>query len=89
MNDAGAWLTAWFVDRGVPADDVRVSRNYFEAGWIDSFGVLELIAAIEEYARIAFTDRDFQDRRFVTLGGLAEIIAERRAERGLPSDAHA
>lgn len=69
-----AWLQDWFAGRGArPQRD----ENYFDAGAIDSFGVILLIEAVEKHFEIAFRQRDFQDRRFATIAGLTEIINER------------
>ena len=69
-----AWLQDWFAGRGArPATDA----NYFEAGAIDSFGVIEMIEAIEDHFKVKFRQHDFQDRRFATIAGLAEIVHER------------
>ncbi|MBI4308465.1 MAG: acyl carrier protein [Chloroflexi bacterium] len=68
----------------------QLKLNYFEAKLIDSLGVIELITEVEDHFGISFTDRDFQDRRFSTIGGLEEIIMERagqavRGEGGSPT----
>ena len=69
-----AWLQDWFAGRGHrPASDA----NYFDAGAIDSFGVIELIEAVEQHFSISFRQHDFQDRRFASISGLAEIVNER------------
>jgi acyl carrier protein len=69
-----AWLQDWFAGRGAR---VASDANYFEAGAIDSFGVIELIEAVESHFKIAFRQHDFQDRRFASIAGLAEIVNER------------
>jgi D-alanine--poly(phosphoribitol) ligase subunit 2 len=70
------WLGAWFSDRA-PQRDLAPTENYFEAEVIDSFAVIELIEAIETHFNCRFDDTDFQDRRFTSVAGLAEIIAEK------------
>jgi len=50
--------------------------NYFEAGLIDSLEIIELIVEIEGEYGIRFSQENFQDRRFSTIGGLEEIILE-------------
>ena len=72
------WLRDWFAARG--AGVLKLDENYFDAGAIDSFGVIELIEAIESRNEIKFRQHDFQDRRFSTIRGLAEIIGERCCE---------
>ena len=73
-----AWLNKWFVARG--AGVLGLDENYFDAGAIDSFGVIELIEAVESHYGISFRQHDFQDRRFPTIRGLAEILGDRIAE---------
>ncbi|WP_456324637.1 acyl carrier protein [Desulfonauticus submarinus] len=77
--DKTIWLLKWFEQRGqVPGETVeeKLKVNYFEAGLIDSFGVIEMISEIEEYFGINFSEKHFQERRFATIGGLKDIISE-------------
>ena len=77
--ETSAWLIAWFEKRGpVPGADLAAKRaaDYFEAGLLDSIGVVDLISALEERFAVRFTDRHFQEPRFSTIGGLADIVAE-------------
>jgi acyl carrier protein len=48
--------------------------DYFAAGWLTSMEVVELVTEIEAHFDIEFSERDLQDKRFVTLGGLAQLI---------------
>lgn len=75
---AAEWLLDWFRGRGasLPERDVALELNFFESGWIDSLGVIELIVSVEERFAIRFTEQHFQERRFVTTRGLAAIIGE-------------
>ena len=77
MKEAHTWLAAWFAGR---APDVILAdeENFFEAEAIDSFSVIELIEEAEQKFRIRFVELDFQDRRFASIRGLAEIIAEKK-----------
>nr|WP_279381356.1 acyl carrier protein [Candidatus Thiosymbion oneisti] len=72
-------MRRWFAGR---TPDLELDRddNYFEVGAIDSFSVIELIENVENRFSIRFTEQDFQDRRFVTLSGLAELIREKRGD---------
>lgn len=87
MNRANArvWLHAWFAERAtLPEPATAAEANYFEAQWIDSLSVIELIEAVEANFGIKFGEMHFQDRRFQSIAGLAEIIEElsgRRAGR--------
>ena len=78
-----AWLLEWFGARGTLSGEASSDGthvNYFEAELIDSLGVIELITDIESHFGIAFTERHFQDRRFSTVDGLAEIIRSLRGQ---------
>lgn len=79
MEPTLAWLLDWFRENKSAAIDPQkdfAALNYFEAGWIDSFGVIEMIGDIENHFGIRFAETHFQDRRFVTVGGLSRIILE-------------
>ncbi len=70
------WLAEWFSERA-PQRSLGPTENYFEAEVIDSFAVIEFIEAIETHFHCRFDDTDFQDRRFSSIAGLAEIIGEK------------
>ena len=77
--EAACWLLDWFKQRGpVPGSDMeeKLRCDYFDENLIDSLGVIELIADMEEHFGIHFSQEYFQDRRFSTIGGLSDLIAE-------------
>ena len=82
MSEELQWLLEWFCKRREwtppPVEQLAV-LNYFDAALIDSMGVIELISDIEARFGASFTHADFQDRRFSTVGGLADLIAAKRA----------
>jgi len=87
MTQEARWLLDWFGQRGsIPGDtqEEQLRVNYFDTKLIDSLGVIELLVQIEEYFSIQFSERHFQDRRFSTLEGLSEIIAELRRNSSQP-----
>ncbi len=74
------WLADWFLNNtSVEAADLAnaAQTNYFEAGWMDSFSFIQFISDIEERFGVSFSNEEFQNREFATLGGLAGIIAKR------------
>lgn len=76
--EAQAWLLEWFRRRGsVPEPET----DYFKAGAIDSLAVVQLVADIEKNFSVRFTDKHYQEPRFSTLAGLAEIIRELSAAK--------
>jgi acyl carrier protein len=76
MKDFSGWLFNWFAQHA-PQVRLGVDDNYFEAGAIDSFGVIELIEDVEQAFEVRFSQDDFQDRRLPTILGLAAILAEK------------
>lgn len=71
------WVLNWFennstVDRTVL--EANADANYFEAGYIDSFVFISLIADIEEELGIVFDNEQFWDRSFATINGLVNIL---------------
>jgi D-alanine--poly(phosphoribitol) ligase subunit 2 len=79
MSAEKEWILDWFKRRkGIKEEIDDEELNYFEAGWIDSLGIIELITEIEDCFKIRFSPKDFQDRRFSTIGGLAQIIKEKK-----------
>lgn len=81
MPSQKKWIMKWFQERSAPPAEFA-DQNYFELGLIDSFGVIELIDDLEAEFRIKFRQTHIQDRRFATVSGLAEIVAELLAEEG-------
>jgi len=74
MSGTVKWLEDWFEQNGssVPG----LTDNYFETGSIDSMSVIGLITDIEEHSSMHFTQEHFQDRRFSTISGLAQLVDE-------------
>lgn len=73
------WLKVYFSKISDLPENVE-KENYFEVGIIDSVEVIFLIEAMEKKFGIKFTEKHFQDRRFSTIEGLSEIIAELKGE---------
>lgn len=81
MDEVSTWLLDWFAGRGeVPGatPEERLAVSYFDAKLIDSMSVVELLEAVEARFAMRFSEADFQDRRFFTIGGLATLVRERR-----------
>lgn len=73
------WVLDWFeqnssVDRETL--EANGDKNYFEAGYIDSFVFISLMADIEEELGIEFDNEQFWDRSFATINGLIKILDE-------------
>jgi acyl carrier protein len=78
------WLTEWFLARN-KIDAISRERlggnlrdaDYFEAGWLTSMEVVELVTEIERRFEMQFSEADLQDPRFVTITGLSDLVLER------------
>ena len=81
MQNYKTWLKEWFSNKGDLPEKID-GINYFTFGIIDSLGIIELILAIETQYSIKLDESCFEDRRFSTIDGLAEIIKE-RIEQGI------
>ena len=79
------WLKQWFSQREGGSHLLELDKNYFEQGLVDSFGLLELIFSIEKEFKIKLTEHQFQDTRFSTIRGLAEIIQELKQSGSISS----
>ena len=63
------------------------SAELFDAGYVDSIGVVSLMAFIETSFAIELSEEDLFDQRFATINGMSEIIAYRMS-RGNSAAAH-
>lgn len=77
-NEMKEWLTAWFskyAGHDISEIEAHADENYFELGYIDSFGFMELIEELEETYELIFENDAFENRAFATINGLAQICA--------------
>lgn len=75
------WLTDWVSTHSINAsEDLEnmVEENYLQSNIINSFGLIELILESEQHFSIKFDNKNFEDPRFTSFKGLAEIIHEIR-----------
>lgn len=76
------WLMDWFREQSPDAaampDLEMLSSDYFERGFIDSFGVISLIEDVEAKFGIKFSEEAFQDRRFSVIASLGDLIDEQK-----------
>ena len=74
----------------VAATDASFTRAapLFELGYIDSVGVVELLAFLHEQFQVEITDAELLSEDFQTLNGIARIVHRLRAaavgRRGAP-----
>lgn len=68
-------LVAGLAQAPVPEDP---EASLFEAGVIDSFGIMDLVARMEEAFGIQVPDADMVPRKFETLARIAAYLDARR-----------
>lgn len=69
-------VTEWLRSRGTLASPAH-DEDLYKSGYLDSFGLVELIAFCESRYAMTFEDADFANPDFRTLKGLAGIVAAR------------
>jgi acyl carrier protein len=81
-EQASQWLCEWFLSRRkFKGEATKLPEiNYFDAGLLTSLEVIEFVSEIEDRFGVQFSEQDFQDPRFVTVAGLADLIADRSAQ---------
>ena len=52
--------------------------NYVEEGYIDSIGLIQFIAVIEDEYGIEFSDEELSGEEIKTVGSLVKLICEKR-----------
>ncbi len=50
------------------------SFNYVESGYVDSLGIIQFIAELEDEFSIEFSDDEIASEEFKTVGGVSRII---------------
>ncbi|MCL1918698.1 MAG: acyl carrier protein [Peptococcaceae bacterium] len=73
------WIVQWFSQQSsIPWTEIEqtTDQNYFDLGYIDSFGFISFLSDLEDQLDFSFDNAQFEDRRFVTIDGLCQIIQE-------------
>lgn len=65
----------------LPKDADLDSFNYGEAGYVDSIGLIQFIAMIEDEFDITFTDEEITDPNFQIVGALTQLIEKKISEK--------
>lgn len=61
----------------IPEDVDILSLNYIETGYVDSLGLIQFIATIEDEFSIEFTDDDLANPDIKVVGKLIKMIEEK------------
>lgn len=62
----------------LPADVDVMNFNYIDSGYIDSMGLIQFIATLEDEFNIAFSDEDLENPDIRIIGKLIEMIHEKQ-----------
>ncbi|MBQ3014427.1 MAG: acyl carrier protein [Clostridia bacterium] len=63
----------------VPAEVDILALNYIESGYVDSLGLIQFIATIEDEFEIAFSDEELEDDDIKIVGKLISMIEKKIA----------
>lgn len=67
-----------------PPDVDLDTFNYMESGFVDSIGIIQFIAELQDIFSIEFTDDETISPEFSTVGGVIRIIEEKVKENEEP-----
>ena len=70
--DLSAVILERFAPRGTPGVDD--STSLVESGWLDSFGIVELVALLERELSVVLRDEDVVPENFETLGRIRGLL---------------
>ena len=58
----------------IPDDVDMLTLNYIESGYIDSLGMIQFIAILEDEFNITFTDEDLEKPEIKVVGTLIQLV---------------
>ena len=56
--------------------------NYVDTGYVDSMGIIQFLAELEEYFDIEFSDEEMSSDEFKVVGKLINMIADKVRSEG-------
>ena len=69
------WITQWFESSS--GENIDLEENFFEAGLIDSFGVIEIISYLEKKYKIRINDNEITKEKFGSLNKMSKLVSEK------------
>ena len=80
MTDIKEFVTEYIQREYTVAENVDImTLNYIEAGYIDSMGLLQFIATLEDEFGISFSDEDMSSSDIKVVGSLIAMIEKKVA----------
>lgn len=78
MNNIKEFVTAYIQREYTIPDDVDILLlNYIDTGYVDSLGLIQFIATIEDEFSIEFTDDDLANPDIKVIGKLIQMIEDK------------
>lgn len=63
----------------VPEEVDILTLNYIESGYVDSMGLLQFIATLEDEFQIEFSDEELESQEIKIVGELIRMIENKRS----------
>lgn len=78
MENVKEFVTEYIQREYTVSDDIDImSLNYVESGYIDSLGLIQFIATIEDEFGIEFEEEDLENPDIKVVGKLIEMIQKK------------
>lgn len=78
MESVKAFILDYIEREYTIPDDIDILKlNYVESGYIDSIGMIQFIAVLEDEFNIIFSDDDLSNQDIKVVGKLIEIIVSK------------
>ena len=65
----------------IPEDTDIMNLNYVEEGYIDSMGLIQFIAVIEDEFNITFTDEDLASEDVKVVGKMVNLVTSKMEDQ--------
>ena len=70
-----------FIQKGNPRlkkkDDIPLNKSLLELGYLDSFGIIELISFIEQRYKVTIHDKEINKKDFGSLEKMEKLICKK------------
>ncbi len=77
-EDIKSFILKYISKKGKLPNDINIDEfNYIDTGYIDSMALLKFIVELEQEFDVQISDEDMISKEFKTIGGLANIIANK------------